>query len=124
MLNLLLIALGGAIGSVCRYALSQLFPWQGNGFPTATFLSNIFASLILGILLGLLMNKFSEMQGLKYFAIIGFCGGFSTFSTFALESFKLSQNGAIIMAILYAIVSFIVSVGLLYGGYSLSSNLN
>lgn len=124
MLNILWIALGGALGSVCRYTLGVLFPWDGSGFPMATFLANSLAALVLGVVAGLLISKFSNVEALKYFVVIGFCGGFSTFSSFAFELFKINQQGSPGMMAFYAIISIIVSVALIFLGYSLTSNLN
>lgn len=124
MLNVLLIALGGALGSVCRYAMNQLMPWEGLGFPTATFFINIIASFLMGLLMGLLLSKFTDVPQLKYFAIIGFCGGFSTFSTFAFEAFKLNQNGTLGIALVYTLLSVFISISLIFIGYSLTSTIN
>ena len=83
MLNALLVAIGGAIGSLVRYGFSLLFPWNQQGFPWATLLSNGISSFILGLFAGLLLQKFADYSWMRYFIVIGFCGGFSTFSSFA-----------------------------------------
>ena len=124
MLNALLVALGGAMGSVVRYGFSLIFPWDQQGFPWGTFISNGIASLILGLFAGLLLQKFADYSWLRYFMIIGFCGGFSTFSSFAFELFKLNQGDSFGLALIYALSAILLSVGCIFAGYSLTYNYN
>jgi fluoride exporter len=124
MLNALLVAIGGAIGSLVRYGFSLLFPWNQQGFPWATLLSNSIASFILGLFAGLLLQKFADYSWMRYFIVIGFCGGFSTFSSFAFEIFKLNQSDNLAMAGTYALASVLISLGCIVLGYSLTINYN
>lgn len=124
MLNAVLVAIGGAIGSLVRYGFSLIFPWNQQGFPWATFLGNGIASFILGLVAGLLLQKFADYAWMRYFIIIGFCGGFSTFSSFAFELFKLNQENNLALAGSYAAGSVLVSLVCIFLGYSLAINYN
>lgn len=119
MLNYLAVFIGGGLGSLCRYVLGQYFP--SSPFPWATLLANTLACLILGIFTGYLLknnldNHFKVLVG------AGFCGGFSTFSTFSNETLKLGQSGASAMALGYVLISIIlgivaVAVGMFLGNF-------
>ena len=104
--TLSLIFLGGGIGSVLRFALSrlqtQILP---ENFPIGTLLTNILACGILGFVVFLSKEKLDDNIWLKYFLIIGFCGGFSTFSTFGYETVQLMKTGFYTLAALNIIAS-------------------
>jgi CrcB protein len=95
--KMLLIMLGGAIGSYARFWLSRWCgsqPW-GQGFPWGTFVINVSGSFILGIVAVLILERLpSEYQDLYLLIGTGFCGGFTTFSTFEWETFKLVRDGS------------------------------
>lgn len=116
--NLLLIALGGAVGSVLRYlvsSLNTLFPW-------GTFTVNILGSLLIGLLAGL-VSKGMLSPELKLLLVTGFCGGFTTFSTFANESFSMVKAGDILLTALYVGASVFVGVIAVWGGMILSNHV-
>lgn len=105
---------------MARYGIARTLPTPEEGFPTATLLANIISCIILGILMGYVMQKglSSRMQLL---AMTGFCGGFSTFSTFSAETFMLIENGQVGMALGYVAASILVCLvcillGLKMGG--------
>ncbi len=109
--TLLVIGLGGAIGSVFRYLTSIIVSkyWAAH-FPLATFITNVLGCFLIGLTIGLLeKHQLSESQW-KWFLITGFCGGYTTFSAFGFENFDLfrsQQNG---IALLYIGLSVIVGL--------------
>ena len=119
MFKILLIAAGGALGSLVRFYTANIFPFENNQFPKGTFLVNIFASLLLGLVTGLLFYKFPNNSYLKYFLAIGFCGGYSTFSTFALDIYNLQNTASYSLIILYALGSVFISVIFIWAGVSI-----
>ncbi|MEL6636573.1 MAG: fluoride efflux transporter CrcB [Bacteroidota bacterium] len=97
----LLVFIGGGLGSLCRFGIARLlhhFSWVSL-FPWATFLANALSCVLLGSLVALL-QKNGPGATTKLLLITGFCGGFSTFSTFSNETFQLFQQGAVGYALL------------------------
>ena len=91
-MNWFLVFIGGGLGSLLRFGLSILLKNTAGTFPVSTLVSNVTASFIIGILAGWgLKNSLSEEY--KWLLATGFCGGFSTFSTFSNETVQLFQNG-------------------------------
>lgn len=107
MQQLIYIFLGGGLGSVVRYLLGQ---WISNKFvtlfPLGTFTINILGSLCIGFLFVYL----SKFEYAKLFLIIGFCGGFTTFSTFSADAIQLIRNNQPIIAFFYIFSSVLVSL--------------
>lgn len=91
MKEVLLVALGGGVGAVCRYGLS-LLP-IGAHFPFPTLLANLLGAVIIGVLAGLAAGIPGFPPALNLLLKTGFCGGFTTFSTFSLETVTLFQSG-------------------------------
>ena len=103
------VALGGALGSVLRYFLSLVIP-KVAGFPWPTFVANVLGCLCIGIFSGIFLKYDSLPPNLKLFLVTGFCGGFTTFSTFANENLALLQSGKIGMFAIYAFPRFVLGV--------------
>ena len=114
--NLLLVALGGAVGSVLRYLLSGI----NTSFPWGTFAVNILGSLLIGILVGL-VSKGVLSPEMKLLMVTGFCGGFTTFSTFANESFDMMKACDVLQMALYVGVSVVIGILAVWGGMALSN---
>lgn len=109
--TILLVGLGGAIGSIFRYVTHWITSkYFLHTFPLSTFIVNVIGSLLIGILIGYIGKYFPENHPLKFLLIVGFCGGFTTFSSFALENYNLFQNNQQVMAYLYIITSIILTI--------------
>jgi CrcB protein len=125
-MSAILVFIGGGLGSLARYALGLIFPYK-EGFPFATFCANICAAFVLGIALGWLSKEDAGSgSNIKWFLATGFCGGFSTFSTFSAETVQLIKNQQWSMAGIYVILSLflsllILALGFYLGGRTLSN---
>lgn len=117
--NILLVALGGALGSVIRYLLSG---WNTPSFPLGTFFVNILGSLLIGCLVGW-VNKGVLSPEMKLLLVTGFCGGFTTFSTFANESFGMMKMGDALLAALYVSASIFLGILAVWIGIALSGSM-
>ncbi len=117
-MDFLAIALGGALGSVLRFAVQMASRTQwGIAFPWGTLMVNLLGSLLIGFSALVLERQGSEAFGLRTWGIAGFLGGFTTFSAFSLESMQWIRNGQFAMALVYATVSVLGGVGLALIGY-------
>jgi CrcB protein len=117
---LLAVALGGALGSVARYLVGigsgRLF---GLGFPWGTLIINIAGSFLIGVFAELLALKWDLPQAGRVFLTVGICGGFTTFSTFSLDTYVLMERGEFWPAAAYIVGSVVLSIGALVAGLHL-----
>jgi CrcB protein len=121
IVNCLAVGAGGAIGAILRYLLS-LAPIQGKaGFPFATLITNILGALLIGFVVGLTLHGHQLDSRLSLFLRVGVCGGFTTFSTFALETGKMISEGKTMMGLGYILLSVTLSICAVYGGEMLSA---
>ncbi|HUE64742.1 MAG TPA: fluoride efflux transporter CrcB [Rhizomicrobium sp.] len=110
------IGLGGAIGSVARYFVSTIQSPTWTGFPYAIFIVNVSGGFIMGVLTELMALKFSVSPEVRAFLTTGILGGYTTFSTFSLESALLIQRHAYVTATGYVVGSAILSIAALFCG--------
>jgi len=111
---ILAVAVGGALGSVMRYLVGigagRLF---GTDFPWGTLIINITGSFVMGLLAGLFATRWNLPQATRIFLTVGICGGYTTFSTFSLDTFYLIERGEFAATAAYMIGSAVLSVGAL-----------
>ena len=119
-MNFLFVFIGGGLGAMARYGMTKISPAPESDFPLATFLTNILSCIVLGFLIGYLLQK-SMTERSQLVFMTGFCGGFSTFSTFSAETFRLMENGQTGLAISYVIASVIISLLAIFCGMKLVS---
>ena len=110
------VAMGGAIGSVARYFVAQVQSPTWTGFPYGIFLVNVSGGFIMGVLVELMALRFSVSPEVRAFLTTGVLGGYTTFSTFSLESALLIQKGAMANATAYVVGSAILSIVALFCG--------
>ncbi len=109
--SILLIFIGGGLGSIVRYYLSHLInSLQLTKLNLGTFSVNVIGSFFIGLLLGYVLKSQPENQNLISFAVIGFCGGFTTFSSFSYDNFLLLKQGDYFQFLIYAVGSLVVGL--------------
>lgn len=102
------VALGGSLGAVARFLLSnQVYAWFGRDFPWGTLTVNVIGSFLIGFLAMLFIEKLHLSIEMRTFLIVGFLGSFTTFSTFSNETFLLIQSAEYLKAVLNVLVSVI-----------------
>ena len=116
MKPLLLVFLGGGLGSTLRYGLGKYLNSEVTGIPYGTFAANILGSLLIGIILGIALKNDGISQNTMLLVATGFCGGFTTFSTFAYENHVFLKNGDFGLFALYTLGSFIIAFGSVFFG--------
>lgn len=122
MNNILLVALGGAVGSSARYLLgTQALRWFGSGWPYGTFAANVIGGLLMGLLVGVLaLRGGADQERLRLLLGVGVLGGFTTFSSFSLETALMIERKAYGVAVGYVSVSVVLSIAALFAGLMLS----
>jgi fluoride exporter len=121
--NLLLIGLGGFSGSILRYAVYVLLDKKLTHWPWATFAVNVSGSFLLGLFMGYYLLQQEQQTALRFFFAVGFCGSFTTFSTFAMENWHLLEQRMWAMSLLYVGASVILSLLAVIGGMTLARYL-
>ena len=115
MNSLIAIFIGGGFGSLARYGVSLMSKsWFKTDFPLGTLLTNILACIVMGFILIFFRDKIENNDIIQPLLIIGFCGGFSTFSTFSLETVELMRSGNMYYAIANILISVVLCLGILF----------
>ncbi|MDG2330824.1 MAG: fluoride efflux transporter CrcB [Flavobacteriales bacterium] len=109
------VFIGGGLGSISRYGLSILTNRIYSGpFPLGTFLANLMACIVLGLAIAYFSSRSQFNEAYKALVLVGFCGGFSTFSTFSHETLSLVKEGQWGWVTANVFISFVACVGVLY----------
>lgn len=125
MKQLLIVFIGGGMGTVMRFLIGKFLPYSGKGFPWNTFCSNLVGCLLLGLLTGYFLRINAENQSsLVLFATIGFCGGFTTFSSFANENLSFVRSGDYTMLLAYSMLSLTTGILMVYLGILIDKYLH
>ena len=117
MMNCLIVALGGGLGACARYLIGLVPLKEPFVFPIKTLFINLLGCFVIGLIAAIAAKNTSLSPRTVLFIKTGLCGGFTTFSTFALETETLIKTGHIGLAILYVALSVIVGVGLAFTGH-------
>ena len=119
-MNFLMVALGGGIGAICRYAIS-LIPIKSQ-FPFITLIVNLLGAIFIGFIVGFAESR-KMSSNTSLFLKVGFCGGFTTFSTFSAQALQLLQSGHRLLGMTYILTSAIVCILMTWVGTSLTEKL-
>ena len=124
MRQLFFVFIGGGLGSALRYIIGRYLNHSESVFPLGTFAVNILGSLLIGIIIGLAAKNNTLSQNQTLLLATGFCGGFTTFSTFAYENHVLFKNGDFTSFFLYSFGSFLLAFVAVFVGLYLSRILS
>jgi len=119
ILNCVFVGLGGLVGSVLRYLVSLVPLRHASGFPLVTLGINVLGAFVLGLIMAAAGKSPTLDPRTLLFLKVGICGGFTTFSTFALEAQELLSGGKLWAAVLYMLLSVVLCVGAVYGAGAL-----
>lgn len=104
------VGLGGGLGALARYGISQALPTEPGRFPWGTFTENVLGCLVIGVLMVLITEVWAAHRLLRPFLGVGVLGGFTTFSTYAVEFQKLLQQGSALLAFAYLAATMVCAL--------------
>ena len=117
---LISVFLGGGFGAIIRYlVIEQVNKLFLVAFPFGTIAVNVIGAFLIGLLSGYLAERLDVSENVKMFLIVGFCGGFTTFSSFNIEFYQLFSSGEILSSLIYVTTTFVLTVVAFYIGVSL-----
>ena len=117
MQKYILIAMGGALGSMARYWVgSMIANRMGTKFPYGTFVINITACVVIGFSLSFLAKRADFNPAWRFLVPVGFIGAYSTFSTYEWETLSTIRSGAFLLSVLYAVGSIVLGLAAVWGG--------
>jgi CrcB protein len=120
---LIWVFLGGGLGSSLRYGLHLLFKNTSSQYPIGTFAANLIGCLLIGIFFGILHKLNVLKEEAHFFFIVGFTGGLTTFSSFALDNVHLFKSGSLLQPLIYSLGSIIMGILLVFIGLWFSKSL-
>lgn len=124
LLKLIFIALGSGLGGICRFLLGKVIhPLFLPSFPWGTFVVNILGCLFIGIIYGFIDRGITLSENMRLFLTVGFCGGFTTFSTFMHENYLLFTTPQVFTVVIYAGLSVIIGLICVYLGYFITNQI-
>ena len=115
--DIIIVGIGSGIGGICRYIISLFMSQTHSGFPWGTFIVNVAGCMLIGILWGITSRFHSLPPAISLFLIVGFCGGFTTFSTFSREGLNLLQANNYFLFSIYVIGSIVLGILAVTIGY-------
>jgi CrcB protein len=125
MKQLLIVFIGGGLGSVMRFLIGKLLPYSGKGFPWNTFCVNLLGCFLIGLLSGYFLRNSTENESsLILFSTIGFCGGLTTFSSFANENLFFIRSGDLTIFMVYSLLGFTSGILMVYFGILIDKQLH
>ena len=116
VISLLLVFIGGGLGSLFRYTIGLIIKPISPQLPFATLIANAIGCLLLGLMLGFLSTRSSVSNTQHMLLAVGFCGGLTTFSTFTLENMRFIEQGQLFNFFIYSIGTFILGMACIYAG--------
>jgi|SRR5476649_1298207 CrcB protein len=122
----LVVMVGGALGSLARYVIALWAAPVSQSLPLGTMGINILGSFIIGFFgtLTLAHGRFPVAENIRIFVMVGFCGGFTTFSSFSLQTLDLMRKGAMANALVNVVASVVLCITAVAAGHLLASQLN